>query len=128
MKYVRELFEDGTIEFECVAEIQVPDAPEGKFGVRYYKDGTVRAVGFWGKAGLWEGRLYYPSGKLKYEGKFCRKGMEPGSDYYGPTYPTVGRFYAEDGSLLYEGSFKIKRLGNASWPVVEYPEGFGRCC
>ncbi len=42
----------------------------------------------------------------------------------GQTYPTQGRFYSESGELVYEGQAKIKRIGNASWPVVVFPKGF----
>jgi hypothetical protein len=39
-------------------------------------------------------------------------------------YPTQGKFYSESGELVFEGQPKIKRIGNASWPVVVCPEGF----
>lgn len=101
-----------------------PDAPSDEFRVEFYPDGKVKKVGYAVRAGLCEGRVYYPSGSLQYEGSFFRKGELPGSDYYGPTYPTQGRFYSESGELVYEGQSKIKRIGNASWPVVVFPEGF----
>ena len=96
-----------------------PDAPSDEFRVEFYPDGKVKKVGYAVRAGLCEGRVYYPSDSLQYEGSFFRKG-----DYYGPTYPTQGRFYSESGELVYEGQSKIKRIGNASWPVVVFPEGF----
>ena len=80
-----------------------PDAPSDEFRVEFYPDGKVKKVGYAVRAGLCEGRVYYPSGSLQYEGSFFRKGELPGSDYYGPTYPTQGRFYSESGELVYEG-------------------------
>ena len=101
-----------------------PSAPSDEFRVEFYPDGKVKKVGYAVKAGLCEGRVYYPSGNLQYEGSFFRKGELPGSDYYGPTYPTYGKFYSESGELVFEGQAKIKKIGNASWPVVIFPEGF----
>ena len=101
-----------------------PEAPSDKFLVEFYPDGKVKKVGYAVKAGLYEGRVYYPSGNLQYEGSFFRKGELPGSNYYGPTYPTQGKFYSESGELVFDGQPKIKRIGNASWPVVIYPDGF----
>ncbi len=105
-------------------KVDNPDAPSNEFRVEFYPDGKVKKVGYAVRAGLCEGRVYYPSGSLQYEGSFFRKGELPGSDYYGPTYPTQGRFYSESGELVYEGQAKIKKIGNASWPVVVFPEGF----
>lgn len=101
-----------------------PDAPSDEFRVEFYPDGKVKKVGYAVTAGLCEGRVYYPSGVLQYEATFFKKGEFPGSGYYGPTYPTQGRFYSELGELVYEGQAKIKKIGNASWPVVVFPEGF----
>lgn len=103
---------------------QLPDAPSDEFRVEFYPDGKVKKVGYAVTAGLCEGRVYYPSGVLQYEGTFFKKGEFPGSGYYGPTYPTQGRFYSELGELVYEGQAKIKKIGNAFWPVVVFPEGF----
>ncbi len=101
-----------------------PNAPSDEFRVEFYPDGKVEKVGFAVKAGLCEGRVYYPSGSLQYEGSFFKKGELPGSSYYGPTFPTQGKFYSESGELVFEGCPTIKRIGNASWPVVVVPEGF----
>lgn len=101
-----------------------PDAPSDEFRVEFFPDGKVKRVGYAVMAGLCEGRVYYPSGALQYEGSFFNKGELPGSSYYGPTYPTSGRFYSESGELVFEGQAEIKRIGNASWPIVVSPEGF----
>ena len=79
-----------------------PNAPSDEFRVEFYPDGKVKKVGYAVRAGLCEGRIYYPSGTLQYEGSFFRKGEEPESDYYGPTYPTWGRFYSERLYSLYQ--------------------------
>ena len=101
-----------------------PESPSDTFLVEFFSTGRVKKIGYAVRAGLCEGRVYYPSGNLQYEGSFFRKGEMPGSDYYGPTYPTKGRFYSESGELVYEGEAKIVRIGNASWPKVVFPEGF----
>ena len=101
-----------------------PKAPSDEFRVEYYPDGKIQKIGYAVRAGLCEGKIYYPSGILQYEGSFFKKGEMPGSDYYGPTYPTRGRFYSESGELVFEGRAKIRRVGSAMWPVVVFPEGF----
>lgn len=87
-------------------------------GTEYYKDGTVKQQGLFQRRGLVSGRMYYPSGKLKFEG-YCR---EPSG--YGPAYPTTGTFYDEEGNVLYTGAFQI-RTGGVGYPTVVIPEGFG---
>ncbi len=95
--------------------------PSG-MGILYFKDGKVYKVGRFGVGGLLEGRIYYPSGQLKFEGEFnSKKGMT----YYGPTYPVRGKFWLEDGTLAYEGEFKVVRQGNLGYPKVIVPENFG---
>ena len=98
-------------------------------GVTFYKDGTVREEGIFQWGGLYYGRLYYPSGKLKFEGQFNDKhgvftGKRP-EGYYGPSYPVEGTFYGEDGTVIYRGKFRISKKGSLGYPRVEYPEGFG---
>lgn len=90
----------------------------------YYEDGSVKCEGIFQKAGLFEGKLYYPSGQLKFEGKCNNKEREK-SGYYGPSYPVSGRFYSEDGQLIYEGQFKVIHQGSLGYPRVMEPEGFG---
>ncbi len=93
-------------------------------GSLYYRDGTLHKEGTFGLGGLLEGRIYYPSGQLKFEGKFNDKSGKGGS-YYGPTYPIKGKFWLEDGSLAYEGKFEVVRQGNVGFPKVVFPENFG---
>lgn len=98
-------------------------------GVEFYKDGTVYREGIFQWGGLYYGRIFYPSGKLKFIGQFNDKhgtitGKEAES-YYGPSYPKEGTFYAEDGTILYQGKFQIEKKGSIRYPRVVVPEGFG---
>lgn len=96
--------------------------PKGK-GTAYFKTGAVYREGEFQRGGLLNGKEYYPSGKLKFEGKYnCR---EKDGGYYGPTYPSHGKFYSEDGTLIYDGDFKIEKRGSMGYPMVVKPEGFG---
>ena len=98
-------------------------------GVRFYKDGTVYQEGIFQWGGLYYGRMFYPSGKLKFIGQFNDKhGTITGKrveGYYGPSYPVEGTFYSEDGEILYRGEFTIRKQGCIGYPVVIIPEGFG---
>ena len=96
--------------------------PNGR-GVSYYKNGVKHREGQFQHGGLFEGRIYYDSGKVKFEGRFnCRK---TDSGYYGPTYPVNGKYYGEDGALLYKGEFKVEKQGSIGYPKVVQPKGFG---
>ena len=97
-------------------------SPSGR-GVCYYRCGVIYREGQFQGSGLFEGKEYYPSGQLKFEGRYNHKAS--GLPYYGPSYPLYGKFYAEDGSLVYEGEFKIERQGSVCYPKVIIPEGFG---
>lgn len=98
-------------------------------GVEFREDGTLWREGVFQSGGLYYGRLFYPSGKQKFMGKFNDKhgiltGCAP-EDYYGPSYPVEGTFYAEDGKILYQGKFKVRKCGSLGYPKVIEPEGFG---
>jgi len=102
---------------------EVYHVPNGR-GISYYKTGVVYREGQFQHGGLFDGKEYYPSGKLKFEGRYnCRK--SDGSGYYGPSYPVRGTFYSEDGLLIYEGEFKVIKQGSIGYPKVVFPEGFG---
>ena len=98
-------------------------------GVRFYKDGTVYQEGIFQWGGLYYGRMFYPSGKLKFIGQFNDKhGTITGKQtvgYYGPSYPVEATFYSEDGEILYQGKFQIQKQGSIGYPKVIVPEGFG---
>lgn len=96
--------------------------PNGR-GVYYYINGVVYREGQFQRGGLLEGKEYYPSGKLKFEGRYNCRAIDRG--YYGPTYPLFGKFYNEDGTLIYEGNFTIEKQGSVGYPKVIIPEGFG---
>lgn len=89
-------------------------------GVEYYKDGVIKAQGLFQRKGLVCGRMYYPSGKLRFEGYFCSD-KQVG---YGPVYPTDGSYFGEDGRLIYKGEFKVKTSG-VGYPTVVIPPNFG---
>ena len=103
----------------------LPDGSYWGAGRTFYIDGTVSSEGIYTKGGLLAGKMYYPSGKLKFNGTCNDKRSPECGNYYGPTYPIKGQFYAEDDTLLYDGDFKIEHTGSAGWPKVIYPEGFG---
>lgn len=96
--------------------------PNGK-GVCYYKNGVVYREGQFQHGGLFEGKEYYLSGKLKFKGRYNCRATD--RSYYGPTYPLFGEFYGEDGALIYKGKFEIQSQGNIGYPKVIKPEGFG---
>lgn len=98
-------------------------------GIEFRENGTLWREGIFQWGGLYYGRLFYPSGKLKFIGQFNDKhgtitGCKP-EGYYGPSYPVEGTFYAEDGSVLYQGAFRIRKQGSIGYPKVTVPEGFG---
>ena len=91
-------------------------------GICYYKSGIKYREGQFQRGGLLEGKEYYRSGELKFEGQYNYR--ETGN-YYGPPYPVNGKFYDKDGDLIYKGDFKIGHRINVGYPVVLFPEGFG---
>ena len=98
-------------------------------GTKFYEDGTPWQEGLFQWGGLYWGRIFYPSGKVKFVGRFNDKhgeitGCEP-ECYYGPSYPVEGTFYSERGDILYQGRFQIRKLGNAGYPQVIVPQNFG---
>ena len=98
-------------------------------GVEFYKNGKVYQEGIFQWGGLYYGRVFYPSGALKFIGQFNDKhGTITGKQacgYYGPSYPVEGTFYGEDGTVIYRGKFKIRQVGSLGYPQVIVPEGFG---
>lgn len=87
-------------------------------GTLFHENGNKKAEGLFGRRGLLNGKMYYPSGNLRFEG-VC-------SDHanYGPNYPVNGSFYSEDGQCLYTGKFRC-RFSGLGYPSVVVPEGFG---
>lgn len=115
-------------------------------GTTYYRNGHKHQEGYFQLGGLLAGKVYYPSGILKFEGvyndrhkKFTQENGEVVADdgtvlyvcdkehtgsYYGPAYPVSGKYYDEDGKLLYDGEFQVGFQGGVGFPVVRIPEGF----
>lgn len=112
-------YDSGELRYEgdCV-ELSTSDVYPCGIGTEYYKGGIIKKKGLFQRRGLVCGRMYYPSGKLRFEG-YC---VEPSG--YGPAYPTSGTFYGEDGELLYKGAFRCK-FGGVGYPMVTVPENFG---
>ena len=103
-------------------------------GTEFFEDGTVSKQGYFQRAGLLYGKVYYPSGKLKFVGIYNYKEFEvendytlsgDNHDYYGPSYPLYGRFYAEDGKMLHHGKFTVHFSGSVGYPYVVHPKEFG---
>ncbi|MBR4447203.1 hypothetical protein [Methanobrevibacter sp.] len=84
-------------------------------GVAYYPNGNIYRDGIFYIKGIIEGREYYSSGQLKFEGKWL---VNRG---YGPNYPTIGNYYAEDGKLIFSGKFQVKK-GGVGFPMMKYPK------
>jgi len=92
------------------------------YGYEYYENGGVKYEGILQRGGLYEGKYYYPSGKVKFIGRYCER--EHMGGYYGPPFPVYGSYFSESGELLFEGRFEIRRLGSLGYPMVIKPEGF----
>lgn len=90
------------------------------YGTVYWPDGHIRQQGIFDIKGLVAGRLFYPDGTLRFEGKLsiCYS--------YGPNFPIEGSLYNERGELIYEGKFRISR-GGVGYPIVVKPAEFGPC-
>lgn len=91
-------------------------APYG-FGKAYFSNGNLFREGIFDIKGIVQGREYYPSGQIRFEGRWC---LTRG---YGPNAPCDGDAYGEDGELIYSGKFEIKR-GGVGWPMIQKPKGF----
>ena len=85
---------------------------------RTYSGGTVALEGIFGIKGLLFGRVYYPNGKIRFEGMFRL------NQAYGYNFPEYGTWYSQEGKRLYRGEFGVSRT-SLGWPRVYKPEGFG---
>lgn len=94
------------------------NAPYG-FGTAYFENGNVYREGIFDIKGIVQGKEYYPSGQLRFEGQWS---LTRG---YGPNAPYDGNAYGENGELIYSGKFEIKR-GGVGWPMIQKPKGFPR--
>lgn len=105
--------ENGKIAYEGYV---LNGAPYG-FGKAYFEDGTLYRDGIFDIKGIVQGKEYYPSGQLRFEGNWC---LTRG---YGPNAPCNGNAYDGDGNLIYSGQLEIKRNG-MGWPMIQKPKGF----
>lgn len=92
------------------------DRPYG-LGTLYFANGNKYQEAIFDVKGFVEGREYYPTGQLRFEGKYviCTG--------YGPNYPSFGRIYDEDGNLQFNGLFSVQRTG-IGYPRIKNPEGY----
>ena len=110
----KEIFsDDGKLAYEGYT---LDNAPYG-FGKAFFADGSIYRDGIFDMKGIVQGKEYYPSGHLRFEGQWCLTGG------YGPNVPCEGSAYDEDGKLIYSGKFEIKR-GGVGWPMILNPKGF----
>ena len=105
--------EDGRLAYEGYT---IYNAPYG-FGKAYFANGNIYREGIFDIKGIVQGKEYYPSGQLRFEGQWCLTGG------YGPNAPCLGNAYDEDGKLIYCGKFEIKR-GGVGYPMIQKPKGF----
>lgn len=105
--------EDGVLLYEGYT---LHNAPYG-FGTAYFQNGNVYREGIFDIKGIVQGREYYPSGQLRFEGQWS---LTTG---YGPNAPYEGNAYSEYGELIYSGKFEIIRSG-LGWPRIQKPKGF----
>ncbi len=127
-KYGRLYYDTGELQYEgyylSYTDNDDQHYPYGK-GTKYYKNGNIAREGLFIIGGLLEGKLYYQSGQLKFDGIFYDKRNPKIGAYYGPTYPLRGKYYLEDGTLAYDGEFIVQKIGNLAYPQVIYPKDFG---
>ncbi|WP_298500827.1 hypothetical protein [uncultured Methanobrevibacter sp.] len=105
--------EDGNLVYEGYT---LNYSPYG-FGKAYFADGTLYREGIFDIKGIVQGKEYYPSGRLRFEGQWA---LTRG---YGPNAPWNGNAYSENGEMIYSGKFEIKR-GGVGWPMIQNPKGF----
>ncbi|MBO6111288.1 MAG: hypothetical protein J6P12_10640 [Methanobrevibacter sp.] len=105
--------EDGNLVYEGYT---LNYSPYG-FGKAYFANGDLYREGIFDIKGIVQGKEYYPSGQLRFEGQWC---LTRG---YGPNAPCDGKAYGENGELIYSGKFEIKR-GGVGWPMIQKPKGF----
>lgn len=113
IEYKKIFSEEGKLLYEGYT---LHNAPYG-FGIAYFANGNVYREGIFDIKGIVQGKEYYHSGNLRFEGQWS---LTRG---YGPNAPYDGNAYGEDGELIYSGKFEIKR-GGVGWPMIQKPKGF----
>ena len=104
---------DGNLVYEGYV---LHNSPYG-FGKAYFANGNLYREGIFDIKGIVQGKEYYPSGQVRFEGQWS---LTRG---YGPNAPWKGNAYGENGELIYSGKFEIKR-GGVGWPLIQKPKGF----
>ena len=115
-------FSSGAVRSVAVQWEEINGYPKS-LGFIFYETGELRGAGILQRGGLYQGKEFYQSGRLKFVGQYNER--ETG-EYYGPPYPVEGKFYSEDGKLLYDGRFHIGKQGGVGYPRVILPEGYGK--
>lgn len=105
--------EEGNLVYEGYT---INHSPYG-FGKAYFANGDLYREGIFDIKGIVQGKEYYPSGQLRFEGQWC---LTRG---YGPNAPCDGNAYDENGDLIFSGRFEIRR-GGVGWPMIQNPKGF----
>ena len=107
------LSDDGTLLYEGYT---LDGKPFG-LGTAYFENGKIYREGVFDIKGIAQGKEYYPSGQLRFEGQWT---LNHG---YGPNAPKCGKFYSRSGDLLFSGKFKVKCSG-IGWPRIQEPKKF----
>jgi len=87
-------------------------------GTSYYANGNKFQEGVFDNKGLIQGREYYETGILRFEGAYKH------NDTSGPNYPAFGTCYDEDGNEFFYGEIDIY-TGHIEYPVVRIPQCYG---
>ncbi len=106
--------EDGNL---CYEGFVLNGMPYGS-GTSDFANHSIYQEGIFDIKGLVNGREYYPSGKLRFEGiyRICSG--------YGPNYPIYGRCFDEQGNLYFEGKLTL-RFGGVGYPIIVNPTEYG---
>ena len=113
IEYKRIFSDDNILLYEGYT---LKGSPYG-FGIAYFENGNVYREGIFDMKGIVQGKEYYPSGQLRFEGQWS---LTYG---YGPNAPCYGNAYDENWELIYSGKFEIKK-GGVGWPMIQKPKGF----
>ena len=106
--------EDGVLLYEGFTMF---DKPYGK-GKTFFSNGNVYQDGQFSIKGLIDGKEYYPSGQLRFEGTYTI------NKAYGPNFPVRGKCYDENGKLYHNGKIHCS-FGGVGYPTVRFPTKYG---
>ena len=109
----KEIYNDNVLVYRGYT---LKDKPYG-LGTLYFDNGKIYRSGIFDIKGIREGKEYYYSGRLKFEGTWT---INHG---YGPNAPRCGNYFLENGELAFSGKFKVQS-GGVGWPRIRYPVGY----